>query len=108
MAGGCGDLGRRVLRRGAWLGSPAPHRPLRRVGKGALAPCPPSSIPLVMVGTRSLSSGAHSRDPVALPTLRLLHSKRSRLNQPPLAQHDFNLAKNPRQPLGPRLLAGGI
>ena len=23
-----------------------------------------------MVGTRSLSSGAHSRDPVALPTLR--------------------------------------
>jgi len=25
-----------------------------------------------MVGTRSLSSGAHSRDPVALPTLRHL------------------------------------
>ena len=24
----------------------------------------------LMVGTRSLSSGAHSRDPVALPTLR--------------------------------------
>jgi hypothetical protein len=32
-----------------------------------------------MVGTRSLSSGAHSRDPLALPTLRnghlLLHTR---------------------------------
>src|SRR6516164_8629835 len=30
-----------------------------------------------MVGTRSLSSGAHSRDPVALPTLRLLSRTRA-------------------------------
>jgi hypothetical protein len=37
------------------------------VGKGALAPRPPQ---LAMVGTRSLSSGAHSRDPLALPVLR--------------------------------------
>jgi hypothetical protein len=37
------------------------------VGKGALfAPCPPLLFELV--GTRSLSSGAHSRDPLALPT----------------------------------------
>ena len=28
-----------------------------------------------MVGTRSLSSGARSRDPVALPTLRLLQPR---------------------------------
>jgi hypothetical protein len=32
----------------------------------------------LMVGTRSLSSGAHSRDPLALPTLRLLLSLRRR------------------------------
>src|SRR5712671_3129633 len=33
-----------------------------------------------MVGMRSLSSGAHSRDPVALPTLR---SRRPRMNSSP-------------------------
>src|SRR5947208_6586953 len=44
-----------------------------RVGKGALVPCPPcvTRVLLEMVGTRSLSSGAHSRDPLALPTLRI-------------------------------------
>jgi hypothetical protein len=41
------------------------------VGKGALAPCPPSQDASKMVSTRSLSWGAHSRDPLALPTLRL-------------------------------------
>jgi hypothetical protein len=42
-----------------------------RVDKGAVAPCPPNSnAALKMVGTRSLSSGAHSRDPLALPVLR--------------------------------------
>jgi uncharacterized protein len=29
-----------------------------------------------MVGTRSLSSGAHSRDPLALPTLQTVHEQR--------------------------------
>jgi hypothetical protein len=38
------------------------------VGKGAVAPFPPSlKFAVLMVGTRSLSSGAHSRDPLALP-----------------------------------------
>src|SRR5262249_36306852 len=46
---------------------------MRRVGKGALAPCPPSPSVLSKVGTRSLSSGARSRDPLALPTLRHLY-----------------------------------
>jgi hypothetical protein len=49
-----------------------PRRHCESVGwaKGALAPCPPFQTTDVMVGTRSLSSGAHSRDPLALPTLR--------------------------------------
>src|SRR5258708_2569741 len=40
---------------------------------GAFAPCPTKSKNLGvkgMVGTQSLSSGARSRDPLALPTLR--------------------------------------
>ena len=36
--------------------------------KGASA-VPTFAIPLVSMGTRSLSSGARSRDPLALPTL---------------------------------------
>jgi hypothetical protein len=32
---------------------------------------------VMLVGTRSLSSGAHSRDPLALPTLRLISDTRS-------------------------------
>ena len=32
-----------------------------------------TSVAHAMVGTRSLSSGARSRDPVALPTLRQRH-----------------------------------
>jgi transglutaminase-like putative cysteine protease len=37
----------------------------------AFSACPPSICALCKsVGTRSLSSGAHARDPVALPTLR--------------------------------------
>jgi hypothetical protein len=32
-----------------------------------------------MVGTRSLSSGAHSRDPVALPTLQVLRNSNHRM-----------------------------
>src|SRR5258708_30995429 len=39
----------------------------------ALVPCPPcknSDLVLKMVGSRSLSSGARSRDPLAQPTLR--------------------------------------
>jgi hypothetical protein len=40
----------------------------RRVGKGAFRAVP--TILSLMMITRSLSSGAHSRDPVALRTLR--------------------------------------
>jgi hypothetical protein len=40
-----------------------------RVGKGALRAVPTILAVLLKVGTRSLSSGAHSRDPLALPTL---------------------------------------
>src|SRR6185312_13987777 len=39
----------------------------RRVGKGALCAAPTILAVSEMVGTRSLSSGAHSRDPLALP-----------------------------------------
>ena len=46
-----------------------------RVGKGARA-VPTNSCLMKMVGTRSLASGAHSRDPLALPTLRLLRLRR--------------------------------
>ena len=41
------------------------------VGKGATRRATNSCLP-EMVGTRSLSSGAHARDPLALPTLRRL------------------------------------
>jgi hypothetical protein len=34
---------------------------------------------MLMVGTRSLSSGAHSRDPLALPTLHLLAQERRQI-----------------------------
>jgi hypothetical protein len=39
----------------------------------AKAPCavPTISAAIETVGTRSLSSGAHSRDPLALPTLHI-------------------------------------
>jgi len=40
------------------------------VGNGALRAVPTIRSGLTMVGTRSLSSGARSRDPLALPTLR--------------------------------------
>jgi uncharacterized protein YbaR (Trm112 family) len=36
-----------------------------------------------MVGTRSLSSGAHSRDPLALPTLRVYDPETARMNSSP-------------------------
>jgi hypothetical protein len=43
---------------------------MRRVGKGANAPCPPSSIALVTVGTLPPSLVEVSVDAAALPTLR--------------------------------------
>jgi len=61
--------------------------------KALFAPCPPSIVELSseMVGTRSLSSGAHSRDPLALPTLRFsLNLRRADLGQKSInrpAQH---------------------
>src|SRR5712691_3595609 len=43
----------------------------RRVGKGAFRAVPTAAVAGVKVGTRSLSSGARSRDPLALPTYEL-------------------------------------
>src|SRR5258706_6728957 len=42
--------------------------------KALFAPCPPFASN-ILVGTLSLSSGAHSRDPLALPTLRSDHER---------------------------------
>jgi hypothetical protein len=73
-------IGRAFARPGG--ADPLARNDTRRVGKGASAPCPPSLSCQVMVGTLrfahptvriaspSLSSGAHSRDPLA-PTRRL-------------------------------------
>src|SRR6185437_12101122 len=45
----------------------------RRVGKAKCAPPSRARFMLAWWAPRSLSSGAHSRDPVALPTLRHLN-----------------------------------
>jgi hypothetical protein len=62
---------------------------MRRVSKGALRAVPtiyPKSL-LRIAGTRSLSSGAHSRDPLALPTLRFVrHHYRDQFSGPGVAR----------------------
>ena len=67
----------------------------RRVGRGASAPCPPKwfcARKAKSVGTRSLSSGAHSRDPLASPTLH----RRSGADQ---ASSPDGSAPSPRSPV---------
>src|SRR5207247_6086194 len=65
-----------------------------RVGKGALAPRPPFSFVEKMVGSRSLSSGARSRDPLAQPTLRTIYANRT----PPISDFpNFSLTADPNQ-----------
>src|ERR1700754_5141215 len=50
---------------------------VRRVGKGALGAVPTTfSIEHLRAGWWARASGAHSRDPLALPTLRLLSVRR--------------------------------
>src|SRR4051794_24291027 len=47
-----------------------------RVGKGALAPCPPSFSRVVWWARGACHRGAHSRDPLALPTYNAAPSHR--------------------------------
>ena len=59
-----------------------------------------------MVGTRSLSSGAHSRDPVALPTLRTRRCRRPACPGDPAFQRRSCTTDRPLEYWVPRLKRG--
>src|SRR6185503_19561873 len=79
----------------------------RRVGKGALATCPPFLVACKMVGTRSLSSGAHSRDPVAILQIKTVVSPSRSLRNLENQARRRRMREQPALGVGDARLCGG-